>query len=195
MKRVIITPPVLAPAALAELKDWLAITTPREDAALTQLLRAALETCEAFTGTMPLAAQCEEVLPVLRPFDKLRAQDERSGGWQALATRPVGAVTGVEGIPAEGARFPLAAADYAIELTADGGALVRVVRPGSAGRVAVRFTAGMAAGWPDVPEGIRHGVLRLAAHHYRQRDTGAMQAIPPAAVAALWRPWRLMRLA
>ena len=182
MKRVIITPPVLAPAALAELKDWLAITTPREDAALTQLLRAALETCEAFTGTMPLAAQCEEVLPA-------------TGCWQALATRPVGAVTGVEGIPAEGARFPLAAADYAFELTADGGALVRVVRQGSAGRVAVRFTAGMAAGGPDLPEGIRHGVLRLAAHHYRQRDTGAMQAMPPAAVAALWRPWRLMRLA
>lgn len=182
MKRVIITPPVLAGAALAELKDWLAITTPREDAALTQLLRAALEMCEAFTGHMPLAATCEEVLSA-------------SGGWQTLATRPVQAITGVEGIPAEGARFALAAADYAIELAADGGALVRVLRQGSAGRVAVRFTAGMAEDWGDLPDGIRHGALRLAAHHYRQRDAGGGPPVPPAAVAALWRPWRLMRIA
>ena len=182
MKRAIITPPPLAPAALDELKNWLAITTPREDAALTGLLRAALEMCEAFTGQMPLAATCEEVLPA-------------TGCWQALATRPVQAIAGVEGIPAEGARFALAAADYAIELEADGGALVRVLRQGAAGRVAVRFTAGMAADWSGLPDAIRHGVLRLAAHHYRQRDLDAAHPAPPTAVAALWRPWRRMRVA
>jgi len=182
MKRAIIVPPALAPAALAELKDWLAITNPREDAALTALLRAALETCEAFTGLMPLAATCEEVLAA-------------SGGWQALTTRPVQAVAGVDGIAAEGARFALAPADYAIELEADGGALVRVLRQGSAGRVAVRFTAGMAAAWAELPEGIRHGAVRLAAHHYRGRDDDTPHPAPPAAVAALWRPWRRVRLA
>jgi len=182
MKRAIIAPAVLAGAALGELKDWLAVTTPRDDAALTGLLRAALETCEAFTGRMPLAALCEEVLPA-------------SGSWQALTTRPVGAVTWVEGIPAEGARFAIPAGDYAVDLAADGGALVRLVRQGAAGRVAVRFTAGMAAEWADLPEGIRHGAMRLAAHHYRQRDLGTASPVPPAAVAALWRPWRLMRLA
>jgi uncharacterized phiE125 gp8 family phage protein len=89
MKRALVVPPVLSPAALGELKQWLAISVPGDDAALTALLRAALETCEAFTGLMPLGAECEEVLPA-------RAT------WQALATRPVLAVTGVEGIPAEG---------------------------------------------------------------------------------------------
>ena len=182
MKRAIITPAELAGAALDELKDWLAITTPRDDAALTSLLRAALAMGEAFTGQMPLAAGCEEVLPA-------------SSCWQTLTTRPVQAVTSVEGIPAEGARFALAPADYAIELEADGGAVVRILRPGSATRVAVRFTAGMAAGWSALPEGIRHGAVRLAAHHYRQRDLDAIQPVPPAAVAALWRPWRQMRLA
>ena len=157
MKRVIITPPALAPAALDELKDWLAITTAAEDTFLTGLLRAALETCEAFTGQIPLEATGEEIHP-------------GDTGWRGLATRPVQAVTGVEGIPAEGARFALAAADYAIELEADGGALVRVVRQGAAGRIAVRFTAGMAADWSGLPEAVRHGVLRLAAHYYRQRD-------------------------
>ena len=182
MKRVIITPAALSPAALDELKDWLAITTPRDDAALAGLLRAALETCEAFTGRMPLATLCEEVLPA-------------SGHWQTLATRPVLAITGVEGIPAEGARFALAATDYAVELVADGSAMVRVPQPGPAKRVAVRFTAGLAADWAGLPESIRHGVLRLAAHHYRQREAGPAQPEPPAAVAALWRPWRRMRIA
>ncbi|HYD23542.1 MAG TPA: hypothetical protein VEB68_02010 [Croceibacterium sp.] len=182
MKRAIITPPVLAPAALAELKDWLAITTPRDDAVITALLRAALELCEAFTGQMPLAATCEEVLPA-------------AACWQTLATRPVQAVTGVWAIPDDGERVALAPADYALELEADGAALVRVLRAEGAKRVAVRFTAGMAAGWAELPDGLRHGVLRLAAHHYRRRDLDADAPVPPAAVAALWRPWRRMRVA
>lgn len=182
MKRAIITPAVLAGAALAELKDWLAISTGGDDPALGALLRTALETCEGFTGTMPLAQLCEELVPA-------------SPRWQRLATRPVQAVTWVEGIAAGGARFAIAVGDYAIDLEADGGAAFRLVRPGEAVRVAVRFTAGLAAGWSDLPESLRHGVLRLAAHHFRQREADGAPTMPPAAVAALWRPWRRMRVA
>ena len=117
MKRAIITPAALAPAALAELKDWLGITTRATMPQLTALLRAALELCEDFTGTMPLQQVCEEVLPV-------------AASWQALAARPVQAITAVEGIPAEGARFALPVSAYAIELDADGGGRVRVDNPG-----------------------------------------------------------------
>jgi uncharacterized phiE125 gp8 family phage protein len=70
-----------------------------------------------------------------------------------------------------------------------------VLRPGIAGRVAVRFTAGLAPDWAALPEALRHGVLRLAAHQYRQREGDQQSALPPAAVAALWRPWRRLRLA
>src|SRR5690606_11054192 len=97
------------------------------------------------------------------------------------STRPVQAVTWVEGIAAEGTRFALAAQDYAIDLGADGAGLFRLVRQGAAARVAVRFSAGLAAGWSDLPDGLRHGVLRLAAHHYREREGGAAYP-PPAAV-------------
>jgi len=180
MKRALIAPPALAPAALAELKDWLGITVTVEDAGLEALLRAALETCEAFTGLMPIEAECEEVLAV-------------TGGWQALASRPVEAVTGAWSVPADGPRLALAAQDYMIELDADGGALVRV--SSAPGRVAVRFTAGLAADWAGLPDGLRHGVLRLAAHHYRERESAGASPVPPAAVAALWRPWRRMRVA
>lgn len=182
MKRAIITPAVLAPTALSELKDWLGITTSGDDAQLTALLRMALDLCEDFTGTMPLQQDCEEVLAA-------------ATSWTALSARPVQAIAGVQGIPAEGARFELPVANYAIELDADGGGRVLVSKPGAAGRVAVRFTAGLAADWTSLPEALRHGVLRLAAFQYRSREDDSAASMPPAAVAALWRPWRRLRLA
>ena len=187
MQRLIVTPPVLPPAALAELKDWLGITTAIDDAPLAALLRAARDLCEDFTGRKPLQSGCEEVLCL-------------SGGWQRLGTRPVQAITLVEGIPAEGPRFTLASDAYELDLAADGGGLVRVLSPGIAGRIAVRFSAGIAADWASLPETLRHGVIRLAAHQHRARELdgvgpGSSTQFPPAAVAALWRPWRRMRLA
>ncbi|MFM6933426.1 MAG: hypothetical protein ACKOUT_14430 [Novosphingobium sp.] len=181
MKRVIIASPALAPEALAELKEWLGITTTGEDATLAALLLAALESCEAFTGILPIECQCEEVLPV-------------TAGWTALDTRPVQAISLVEAIPMTGPRVALAANAYAIDLSADGAGLVRVIAPGLATRIAVRFTAGLAAGWNALPQGLRHGAVRLAAYQYRQRDAGGVEPQPPAAVAALWRPWRRLRL-
>lgn len=182
MKRTVVTPAALTPAALAELKDWLGITTAGDDAQLTALLRAGLETCEHFTGTMPLQQDCEEMLGI-------------SAEWQALAARPVQAIAGIDGLPAEGARFALPVSSYAVDLGADGTGSVRVSNPGSAGRIMVRFTAGLAASWTSLPDGLRHGVLRLAAFQYRSReDSAAPEPLPPAAVAALWRPWRRLRL-
>jgi uncharacterized phiE125 gp8 family phage protein len=182
MKRLIVTPPVLPPAALAELKDWLGITTAQDDAPLGQVLRAALELCEDFTGRMPLTATCEETLNV-------------TGGWQRLSVRPVQAIALVEGIPVEGPRFALASAACELDLDADGGGMIRVLSPGAAGRVAVRFTAGMASGWAALPDTLRHGVIRLAAHQHRAREGDGAGPLPPTMVAALWRPWRRIRLA
>ncbi|MEY4472302.1 MAG: hypothetical protein RL671_606 [Pseudomonadota bacterium] len=183
MKRAIITPYALAPAALTELKEWLGISSPADDTQLTALLRAAIEHCEAFTGLMPLEQICEDIVPVM-------------SGWQALSARPVQAITQARGIPADGAGFDLAADAYAIDLSADGAGRVRVISPGAAGRVAVRYTAGLAANWPALPDALRQGILRLAASQYRSRESdGLATAMPPAAVAALWRPWRLPKLA
>ncbi|MEO7750897.1 MAG: head-tail connector protein, partial [Sphingomicrobium sp.] len=43
-----------------------------------------------------------------------------------------------------------------------------------------------------VPEPIRQGVLRLTAHLFSARDGAGGE--PPAAVTALWRPYRRLRL-
>ena len=181
MKRVIVVPADLAGAALDELKAWLAISTPADDAALVALLRAALDTCEAFTGTMPLEAECEETLPA-------------DTGWHMLAARPVQSITQVDTLADDGTRAPLAVGDYAVDLDADGTGRVQLLRRPATGRVTVRFTAGMASDWSGLPDGMRHGTLRLAAHHYRHRNEGSEAGTPPSAVVALWQPWRRMRL-
>lgn len=179
--RAILVPPVFAPEALDELKNWLAISTPQDDVSLTALLRSAAEMCEAFTRQMPLETRCEEVL---------RAAHD----WQCLSTTPVQSVTAVEMVLPDGTRSALASGDYAIDLTVDGGARIRLLSPATSGRIAVQFTAGIAPSWGVLPDGLRHGIIRLAAHNYRQRDLDTVKSVPPAAVAALWSPWRKLRL-
>ena len=181
MKRTIIAPALLPGAALDELKAWLAITTTRDDVALTALLRAALDTCEGFTRAVPLEALCEEMLP-------------STAGWHRLSTQPVRAITALEAIAPDTTRTAVDPLAYQLDIAADGCGQVELKARLDQGRVAVRFTAGLAADWASLPEGLRHGVVRLAAHQYRERDEGGATT-PPAAVAALWQPWRRMRLA
>ncbi|WP_225207792.1 head-tail connector protein [Novosphingobium huizhouense] len=184
MKRAIVAPPSLAPAALAELKAWLGITTGRDDAELTALLMASLDLCEGFTGSMPLQAGCEEVLVA-------------TGDWQTLSTRPVQSMTRAARIAATGQRTELPAGSYEYDIAADGTGRFRLAAPIDETRVAVTFTAGLAATWDALPDPLRHGIMRLAAHEHRLRDAerAPQSSAPPAAVAALWRPWRTMRLA
>jgi hypothetical protein len=94
-----------------------------------------------------------------------------SGTWQVLGAGPVSAI---------------AAGGHAVDIDADGRGWVR-----AAERVTVSYTAGLAADWAGVPGPVAQGVVMLAAHLFNDRG-GASQ--PPAAVAALWRPYRRMRL-
>ncbi|MCB5425225.1 hypothetical protein H0274_08150 [Altererythrobacter sp. CC-YST694] len=181
--RTILTPAPLPEAALGELKAWLAIASGAEDQLLAALLRAALDAFAGFTGRIALTAECEELLPA------------HPGCWLRLSADPVQAITAVESVAGDGTRTPLPADAYAVELEADGSARFRVLRQSATKRLALALTAGLASDWPALPEAIRHGVIRLAAHLYRERDGEAAQASPPAAVAALWHPWRRVRLA
>ena len=181
MKRAIVTAPTVPTTALAELKQWLGITTTHDDAPLTALLHAALDTCEAFTGQMPLTATCEEILPA-------------SGNWLCLTTQPVRAITTVQAVAPDATRTSLPPDGFELDLAADGGGRLRLLRPAGTSRVAVRFTAGIAPDWISLPPALRHGILRFSAYQHRERETDRAAAQPPAAIAALWRPWRRMRL-
>lgn len=183
MMRAIIAPPALSSAALTELKAWLGISRSADDAELVALLRTAFEICEGFIGAMPLQSGCEETLGA-------------SSDWQALSARPVRAITALAALDLAGVRTALAAADYEFDIDAQGTGRVRLCRPIGQKRVVVTYSAGLAADWAGLPDAIRHGVIRLCAHQHRGRDDERKAApVPPSVVAALWRPWRRMRLA
>lgn len=180
MAMVTSEPAVLAPLALAEVKAHLHITRDADDAVLTGHLRSAATLCEQFIGQSLLVRPHRETLPIARD-------------WQVLAAQPVVAITGVTEIAADGSRFALASDAYALTIAADGMGRVRVLRPGSASRIEVQYSAGMTDHWGDLPEPLRQGIVRLAAYVHLARDSDG-DAGPPASVSALWRPWRVVRL-
>ncbi|WP_242147467.1 hypothetical protein [Sphingomonas sp. BAUL-RG-20F-R05-02] len=161
-------------AALAEVKAMLRLVSVEEDALIAALAETALGLAEQFIGQALIAREMRDVLPV-------------SAAWQRLAYAPVrsiGAVAAVDGAA-------LASEAYAIDIDAAGDGWVRVIDAGGAGRVAVTFVAGLADGWGAIPAPIRQGAVLLAAHLFTERD--AASAVP-AAVTALWRPFRRMAL-
>lgn len=97
-----------------------------------------------------------------------------SPDWQLLDEAPVRAIVApVDGI--------------ALDIDRGGIGWVRAAATGT-----VSYTAGLAADWATVPAPIAQGVVLLAAHLFEHRDG---RGEPPAAVAALWRPYRRLRLA
>ncbi len=175
------TDPITVSAdAVDELKTYVRLEAGEEDPLLFALIATAAAHGEAFTGQAFLQRG---------HVDRLRV----SSAWQRLGATPVQAISLVTGVPATGGPFALPVSAFALDIDGSGDGWVRVTEPGLATRVDVSFTAGIAADWGSLPETIRHGVIRLAAHLHAVRDAPD-DAGPPAIVAALWRPWRRMRL-
>jgi uncharacterized phiE125 gp8 family phage protein len=167
-------------ATLDEAKAYLRIDGDGEDALIARLIATATGYCEQFIGQVLVARSATETVAA-------------TGDWCRLRTTPVRSITSVEGLPAAGTPFALAVDDYAIDVDASGDGWVRVMRPQGASRVLVTLEAGIAADAEGVPEPLAQGILRLVAHLHAHRDAADDEG-PPAAVAALWRPWRRMRL-
>ncbi|WP_294321063.1 hypothetical protein [uncultured Sphingomonas sp.] len=108
---------------------------------------------------------------VARPHEAMMAA---ASEWRPL---PVAPVTSIITAP------PVAA----IDIDAAGTGWVRMAAAGP-----VRFVAGLAGEWNAVPPPVAQGIVLLVAHLF---DARTASAAPPAAVGALWRPWRRMRLA
>jgi uncharacterized phiE125 gp8 family phage protein len=164
-----------AVVSLAEVKAYLRIEHGDEDALLAGLVRTAASLCEAFTGQVLLV-------------DTRSAQVAIDGEWHRLGPTPARRVTGAWRVAEDG---PETAIAFDSQIDCGGDAWVRIA--GEPGRARVAVEAGMAADWNGLPEPLRQGIVRLAAYLHAHRDA-ADDAGPPAAVAALWRPWRRMRL-
>ena len=165
--------------SLSEAQAYVRIETGEEEAVVAGLIRTASALCEAFIGQVVIARAFSEELAM-------------NAAWQRLHVTPVHSISGVEQVEPDGTAVPLPTGGYGIDIDSSGDGWVRVTQAGSATRIRVNGTAGIAENENDVPEPIRQGVLRLVAHLFSSRDGGGGD--PPAAVTALWRPYRRMRL-
>jgi uncharacterized phiE125 gp8 family phage protein len=171
-----LAPSVNPAVSLPELKSLLRIEHDIEDALLAALLRTATEAAEAFLGTVQLQRGFEQrwTLDAASRVKLLR------GPMVTLISVVVNAVV-------------LAAPDYVLTTDAQGEKWLDVLSVGS-GEATVQFVAGMATDWNGIPEAVRFGIMRHAAHLYANRDNDMAVAIP-SAVLALWQPWRKVHLA
>lgn len=150
--------------AVVAAKGVLRLEGSGEDALLVRLCGAALLLAEAFTGQRL----------IVRAFIDLVAAD---GGWHRLTAEPVTALVG------DG---------FAVDIDAQGVGWVRApATSDSGGVVSVDYSAGLAATWEALPAALAQGVALLAAHLFEHREG---DAVPPSAIAALWRPWRRVRI-
>jgi uncharacterized phiE125 gp8 family phage protein len=163
---------------LEEAKAYLRLESSDEDALVARLVESATALGEAYLGLLLVRRTVVETLAAGEP-----------GAWRRLGAAPVTAIASVARIDESGVASVLVAGTYAIDIDASGDGWVRA-RGG--GRLRVTYSAGLAEGVEGVPAAISQGVTRLAAHLYARRDDIGG---PPAAVTALWRPFRRLRLA
>ncbi|MBV9529248.1 hypothetical protein [Sphingomonas sp.] len=171
----------MAPAAVTvtEAQAYVRIDTGEEEAIVAGLIRTATALCESFIGQALIARPFNEDVPA-------------SGCWQRLTAAPVQSISAAQGIASDGSAADLASSDYGVDVDSGGSGWVRLARDTGVTRLRVSGTVGMAESQSDVPEPIRQGVLRLVAHLFATRDGSGGE--PPAAVTALWRPYRRLGL-
>ncbi|MEM6475407.1 MAG: hypothetical protein AAF687_04505 [Pseudomonadota bacterium] len=180
MLRTVVQPANLNDAALADLKNWLGISRSGEDALLVDLLGASLAMCEAFTNQTPLQQIVEEQVPAI-------------AGRYCLTSRPFRSLIQAELVGPDAMRTAINQQSFEAGPDLSGTAQVTIKTDLDGQAVAVQAQVGIATDWAALPKALKQGIIRLAAHYYRDRDTeNASQ--PPASVTALWRPWRTLRL-
>jgi uncharacterized phiE125 gp8 family phage protein len=186
--------------SLAEAQAFARIETDDEEALIAGLIRTASGLCEAFIGQVVIAREFQASIPA-------------TSDWQRLSVTPVRSIDLVEVVANDGSRMAMAADGFALDIDSKGDGWVRLTRVPlpeltavaalmgedrimpeylRQGYVSVSGTAGIALTENDVPEPIRQGVLRLVASLFAARDGDGGDI--PAAVTALWRPYRRMRL-
>ncbi|WP_156254417.1 head-tail connector protein [Sandarakinorhabdus oryzae] len=166
---------------LAECKAALRLERDDEDAVLAGHIRTAMALCEAFIGQWLIERNGEQRLAC-------------DLAWQRLQASPVQQISGLF-LAGEAL-----ATGWESDIGADGTGWVRLIgqipmasTTATPVNLVARFRAGIGVDWNGVPEPLRAGIVRLVSHLFSHRDA-ADAGPPPAAVAALWRPWRRMQL-
>ncbi len=166
-------------SAVAAVKAMLRIESSDEDLLIAALVETALGLAEQFLGQVLIARTVRQLVPAAL-------------GWQRLAAAPVQAITQVEALASDGTWAVLPVSGYAIDIDPRGDGWVRMIDAAGAAQLRVTCTAGRAGSWNTLPAPLRQGAVLLASYLFSERDTSRP---PPAAITALWRPFRGLALA
>lgn len=181
---VLVTPPTDLPITLEEAKLHLRVSHDEEDGLIENLIRAATQHVDGWTGILGRAVTPQTWR---QDFD----------GWRCLRLllNPVREIESVTYHDSDGDQQTLDPSAYA--LRADGGGAYVDLAPGQswpavASRVdAISVT--YEAGYDEAPEPIRQAMLLLMGHWYDNRQgvvTGTIATEVPLAVDALLSPYR-----
>lgn len=159
-----------------------------QDEILESFLRAAIAAVEARTGKVLLKESYN--------WSLTRWKD---GVTETFPVAPVGDILEVATVARNDVRSVIDPERYYLQedgsrplIVGAGGVLPRIP---SGGWVEVRFRAGYADDWGDLPADLSHAVFLLAAHYYENRNaTGLGEGCIPFGVAALLQRYREVRL-
>lgn len=174
----ILQPMLVEPVSVTELQTYLKLEDDTDGARLSALIRTAREACELFLAQALITRQ-------------IRQRTQLMGERFFFAAAPVQSLDALSAFLGADETV-LDPAHYTLMYSA---ARTYIDLPNTAiGRtVQADYTAGLGPDWNAVPEGVRQGILRLAAHQYEHRSDPGVAALPHA-VTALWQPYRLVRI-
>lgn len=187
---ILLTPPVLEPVGLDELKNFARIEDSGDDDLLASLIAAARQWAEAYTRRAFLGQTWALYLSGPPRGDRI-----------SLPRGPLLAVTSVQIFDENDVATDWNNANYYADATSVPGALV--LRSGAcwpvpgraANGIVVTYRAGYGEAAACVPEPLRLAVKQLALHWYENRGEALISATyarPPLTIEALLNPYRVL---
>ena len=172
----LITAPASEPLTLAEAKLFLRIEHTADDALITRAIQAAREAAEQYLRT-PLLPQTWEYT-VANPY---RCEVRLPFG-------PAQSITSIIATDSAGGTSILSASTYSLSVD---GSMVLFVNTPSAEKIAIRYSASIAADAATLPALIKQGMLHHIAAMLEQRD--GVVALPMQSIAC-YMPYRKIAL-